>query len=137
AARQRLAWLGLRAMERPRQRRVPAVPRRARRDGRRDRRDRRGRTLHAVPATARPVRRAARGGGIDPTGVNPPVPVAGAVLTGGASRRMGTDKALLEVDGRPLARRLAEVLAAAGCDPVWCQGGDEPALRALGLDVVP
>lgn len=69
--------------------------------------------------------------------MNPPVPVAGAVLTGGASRRMGTDKALLEVDGRPLARRLAEVLAAAGCDPVWCQGGDEPALRALGLDVVP
>lgn len=38
--------------------------------------------------------------------------VAGLLLTGGASRRMGFDKALLAVDGVPNAVRLARVLDA-------------------------
>ena len=50
---------------------------------------------------------------------------------------MGTDKALIEVDGVPLARRVANALRAAGADPVIAVGGDLDALRALGLTVVP
>jgi molybdopterin-guanine dinucleotide biosynthesis protein A len=62
---------------------------------------------------------------------------AGAVLCGGASRRMGRDKALIEVDGRALARRVADALAAAGAVAVVAVGGDGPALRRLGLATVP
>jgi molybdopterin-guanine dinucleotide biosynthesis protein A len=59
--------------------------------------------------------------------------VAGAVLCGGASRRMGTDKALVEVQGRPMVMRVAAALEAAGCDPVLTVGGDSVALTTLGL----
>jgi molybdopterin-guanine dinucleotide biosynthesis protein A len=62
---------------------------------------------------------------------------AGAVLCGGASRRMGRDKALVEVDGRALALRVADALRRAGADPVTTVGGDLPALTALGLAAVP
>jgi molybdenum cofactor guanylyltransferase len=69
--------------------------------------------------------------------MTPPLPFAGAVLCGGASSRMGRDKALLEVRGTPMARRVADALAAAGATSVVAVGGDAPALRALGLAVVP
>lgn len=59
----------------------------------------------------------------------------GVVLAGGRSSRMGSDKALVEVDGVAMARRVADALAAGGCDPVWCQGGDAPALALVGLAV--
>jgi molybdopterin-guanine dinucleotide biosynthesis protein A len=36
----------------------------------------------------------------------------GALLAGGASRRMGRDKRLIEVEGEPMARRVARALAA-------------------------
>lgn len=62
--------------------------------------------------------------------------LAGAVLTGGSSRRMGSDKALLEVEGVALARRTADVLAASGADPIVAIGGDGDALGRLGLVVV-
>lgn len=61
--------------------------------------------------------------------------LVGAVLCGGASRRMGTDKSLLEVDGVPMAQRVAATLRRAGCTEVIAVGGS-PALVALGLDVV-
>lgn len=61
---------------------------------------------------------------------------AGAVLAGGRSRRMGTDKAFVEVHGRPLVTVAANALRAAGADPVLAVGGDRAALRALGLSVV-
>lgn len=63
------------------------------------------------------------------------MPVAGVVLAGGRSSRMGADKALVAVDGIPMARRVADALTAGGCAPVWCQGGDAVALAAIGLDV--
>ena len=43
---------------------------------------------------------------------------------------MGTDKALIEIDGVPMAERVARVLEAAGCGPVVFVGGD-PALAEL------
>jgi molybdopterin-guanine dinucleotide biosynthesis protein A/rhodanese-related sulfurtransferase len=59
------------------------------------------------------------------------------VLCGGESRRMGQDKALLEIDGVPMARRVVDALRAAGATAVTIQGGDAVALAALGLEVVP
>jgi molybdenum cofactor guanylyltransferase len=50
---------------------------------------------------------------------------------------MGVDKALLDVDGRPLALTVARALRAAGADPVVAIGGDREALTGLGLHVVP
>lgn len=61
----------------------------------------------------------------------------GVVLTGGASTRMGVDKATLFVGGVPMAVRVADVMLEAGCRPVECQGGDVSALAEIGLDAVP
>lgn len=48
--------------------------------------------------------------------------VVGAVLTGGASRRMGVDKATLVVEGVPMAVRVADALRAAGAVAVVVVG---------------
>ena len=67
-----------------------------------------------------------------------PLPAfAGAVLCGGASRRMGRDKALIALEGRALAVRVAEAVAAAGASGVVAVGGDLERLRAAGLAAVP
>lgn len=57
--------------------------------------------------------------------------VLGAVLCGGASRRMGVDKALLGSPTDPLAGHVASALAAAGVDEVLLVGGDRNALAGL------
>ncbi|MBA3620915.1 MAG: nucleotidyltransferase family protein [Actinomycetota bacterium] len=44
--------------------------------------------------------------------------VAGLLLAAGAGSRLGTPKALLEVDGQPLVRRGVRVLRLGGCAPV-------------------
>ena len=62
--------------------------------------------------------------------------VAGAVLTGGASRRMGRDKATLEIDGVAMAARVVGALEAGGCAPVFLVGGDAARLAGIGRPVV-
>lgn len=63
-------------------------------------------------------------------------PFGGAVLCGGSSRRMGTDKALLAVGRRPMALRVTIALHGAGAASVVAVGGDRPAFEALGLATV-
>lgn len=50
---------------------------------------------------------------------------AGVVLVGGASRRMGRDKALLRLDGETLLARQIRVLRDAGASPVFIAGRHE------------
>jgi molybdopterin-guanine dinucleotide biosynthesis protein A len=50
---------------------------------------------------------------------------------------MGRDKALLEVDGVPMALRVAQALREAGAAEVFGVGGDSAGLTAAGLRVVP
>jgi molybdopterin-guanine dinucleotide biosynthesis protein A len=47
----------------------------------------------------------------------------GGVLCGGRSRRFGTDKALAEAGGRPLAAWVVAAMRDAGADPVVAVGG--------------
>ena len=49
---------------------------------------------------------------------------------------MGTDKALLLIDGIAMARRVADALGAAGATRVVAIGGDAKALGGIGLEVV-
>lgn len=48
--------------------------------------------------------------------------MTGLVLAGGESRRMGTDKALLELEGRPLVVHVAERLATVCCSVLVAPG---------------
>ncbi len=57
----------------------------------------------------------------------------GAVLAGGASRRMGTDKAFVEVDGLTLLQRVTAALHDAGAASVVVVGGDAARVNDLGL----
>jgi molybdopterin-guanine dinucleotide biosynthesis protein A len=59
--------------------------------------------------------------------------VAGLLLTGGSSRRMGRDKAELVVAGERLADRAARVLQTA-CNPVLEIGPGRSALETVGDD---
>jgi molybdopterin-guanine dinucleotide biosynthesis protein A len=63
--------------------------------------------------------------------------IAGAVLCGGRSSRMGADKAFVEVAGVAMAERVAGALEAAGCAPVAFVGGDEAGLRRFGRSFHP
>ena len=64
-------------------------------------------------------------------------PLVGAVLTGGASRRMGRNKALIDIDGVPMASRVAAVLRGAGCISVVAYGGSPVELESLGVPILP
>ena len=58
------------------------------------------------------------------------------VLAGGRSRRYGADKSLVHVGGVAMVRLVADALVAAGIPSVIALGGDEAALRELGLSVL-
>lgn len=64
--------------------------------------------------------------------------IGAVVLAAGASRRMGTNKLLLPVNGEPMVRRTVRRVIDAGCSPVVVVTGHEP-LRVhealVGLDV--
>lgn len=62
------------------------------------------------------------------------VPFAAAILCGGTSRRLGTDKAALDVGGRPLAVAVARVARAAGANPVAAIGPSASVAAAVRLD---
>lgn len=57
--------------------------------------------------------------------------MTGLVLAGGASRRMGRDKALLELDGEPLVRRAVATLRRC-CGRVLVASGDGTRLPDVG-----
>ncbi len=102
---------------RPRRRAVPRGP------------GRRGGGADGQPGRRRHLRRRGLSSGLRS--------VLGAVLAG-ASRRMGPgiDKALVEVGGVAMARRVADALRAGGAEPVVAVGGDRSALGRIGLDGV-
>ncbi|MEW6757634.1 MAG: molybdenum cofactor guanylyltransferase [Acidobacteriota bacterium] len=60
--------------------------------------------------------------------MNPLEPVTGAVLAGGRSKRMGTDKRLLVLEGRTLLERAVDLLAPL-CDEVLVVAPNPPPIR--------
>jgi molybdenum cofactor cytidylyltransferase len=61
---------------------------------------------------------------------------AAIVLAAGASRRMGTTKQLLDVDGEPMVRRAVRIMADAGLSPVIVVvGHDETRVREAVRDL--
>ena len=69
----------------------------------------------------------------DEMAAHPTTGLLGAVLVGGLSRRMGRDKALIEIDAVSMARRVANAMTGAGIRRTVAIG---PARLAAGLDVV-
>ncbi|HIE39099.1 MAG TPA: molybdenum cofactor guanylyltransferase [Anaerolineales bacterium] len=63
------------------------------------------------------------------------LPVTGVVLAGGASRRMGRDKAFLELDGRPLVRIVLDRMSRL-CAEVLLVAAETPRYVDLGAPVV-
>jgi molybdopterin-guanine dinucleotide biosynthesis protein A len=61
----------------------------------------------------------------------------GAVLAGGYARRMGRDKALLQIEGVPMASRVARAMIDAGASEVCVVGGDGESRGELGSRFVP
>jgi molybdenum cofactor guanylyltransferase len=61
---------------------------------------------------------------------------SGAILAGGASSRMGRDKAMIEIGERRLIQVSVDALVDAGAAEIFVVGGDADALGTLGLRVV-
>lgn len=65
----------------------------------------------------------------------PQTNLSAAVLAGGQSSRMGTDKALLTIDGATVLERIIRVLERVSTDVFVA--GDRPAYRRFGVPVYP
>jgi len=65
----------------------------------------------------------------------PSLPRCGIILAGGESRRMGRDKAFVEIDGETLAARTARIVAGI-CDVVVVVGAPGRALPPLPSGIV-
>jgi len=63
-------------------------------------------------------------------------PIPGAILAGGKSRRMGEDKALLQIGGKPLIGRIANVLQDV-CSEVIIVGGESSKFASVGVRWIP
>ena len=73
------------------------------------------------------------GASVDDAGVSNEV--IGAVLAGGASRRMGEPKALVELAGKPLIAHAVDAMTEAGLNPVVVAKPDSP-VPDLGVPVI-
>jgi molybdopterin-guanine dinucleotide biosynthesis protein A len=62
------------------------------------------------------------------------VSVSAAIMAGGKSKRMGQDKAWIELDGEPLVKRVADVLAQVADEVIIV--ANDPKYERLGLRVV-
>ena len=62
--------------------------------------------------------------------------VTGLILAGGASRRMGRNKALLTLDGRPLIQRVVDALQAVSDEVLIIANQPDP-YRFLHLPIIP
>lgn len=60
--------------------------------------------------------------------------VSAAIMAGGKSKRMGQDKAWIELDGEPLIKRVADVLAEVADEVIVV--ANDPKYERLGLRVV-
>ena len=60
--------------------------------------------------------------------------VSAAIMAGGKSKRMGQDKAWIELDGEPLIKRVADVLALVADEVIVV--ANDPKYESLGLRVV-
>ncbi len=63
--------------------------------------------------------------------MNTKLPVTGILMAGGQNRRMGTDKAFLEVEGMPLVQRTTNVLSRI-CDEVLISSNNPDRYSAYG-----
>jgi len=62
------------------------------------------------------------------------VAFSAVVLCGGSSRRMGRDKAWVELNGRSIAERVFSAVNDAGAAPAMSVGGDVDRLASVGFD---
>jgi len=62
------------------------------------------------------------------------VSVSAAIMAGGKSKRMGQDKAWIELDGEPLIKRVADVLGELADEVIVV--ANDPRYESLGLRVV-